>query len=84
LQRIKDEEARERERQRILDLIKKEQQIQEKLKQIAKCPAGFQWIKQGGGYRCGGGSHYVSQAELDFTLPFNTLRKMSLLVNLSL
>ncbi|KAF7546720.1 hypothetical protein G7Z17_g8238 [Cylindrodendrum hubeiense] len=30
-----------------------------KLEKMGCCPAGFAWTKQAGGYRCGGGSHWV-------------------------
>jgi hypothetical protein len=43
---------------------KKEQLAQAKLRTMGVCVAGFQWIKQSGGYRCAGGSHYVSDAAL--------------------
>jgi hypothetical protein len=28
------------------------------------CVAGFTWIKQSGGYRCAGGSHWVDYSQL--------------------
>ena len=43
---------------------KKEQQAQKKLREIGVCIQGFRWIKQAGGYRCAGGSHYVSDGQL--------------------
>ncbi|RAQ63078.1 nonsense-mediated mRNA decay protein [Aspergillus flavus] len=43
---------------------KKEQQIQRKLRHMGVCVAGFQWIKQQHGYRCAGGSHYISNEAL--------------------
>ncbi|GJE92060.1 stage V sporulation protein K domain-containing protein [Phanerochaete sordida] len=42
----------------------KEQRAQKKLKEMALCPQGFEWTKEGGGYRCKGGSHFVSNAQL--------------------
>lgn len=41
-----------------------EQQVQEKLRHMGVCCAGFRWIKQASGYRCAGGSHYVSDEQL--------------------
>jgi hypothetical protein len=38
---------------------RKEQQAQKKLREMGVCVAGFHWIKQPGGYRCAGGSHFV-------------------------
>ncbi|KAG1712488.1 hypothetical protein DVH05_000232 [Phytophthora capsici] len=39
--------------------------IQEKIRRICPCPAGFNWYKCGSGWRCGGGSHFVSDAQLN-------------------
>ncbi|ROV88521.1 hypothetical protein VSDG_09328 [Cytospora chrysosperma] len=39
---------------------KKEEEAQKKLAAMGACPMGFAWIKQGGGYRCAGGSHFIS------------------------
>ena len=43
---------------------KKEELAQTKLRYMGVCVAGFRWIKQGGGYRCAGGSHWVSDSQL--------------------
>lgn len=43
---------------------KQEQEAQKKLRQMGVCPMGFRWIKQASGYRCAGGSHYVSNEQL--------------------
>ena len=43
---------------------KREQQIQKKLQQMGVCCAGYAWIKQSGGYRCAGGSHYLSDRQI--------------------
>ncbi|CEL08765.1 hypothetical protein ASPCAL11910 [Aspergillus calidoustus] len=50
-------EAKEAER-------RKEQNIQHRLRQMGVCPMGYRWIKQTSGYRCAGGSHYVSNVDL--------------------
>lgn len=39
---------------------RKEQEAQQKLMSMGVCPVGYQWIKQSSGYRCAGGSHYMS------------------------
>lgn len=57
LQRIKDEAERKR-------LLEEQRKLQEEIRKICPCPAGFSWFKQGGGWRCGGGSHFVSDEEL--------------------
>lgn len=36
-----------------------------KIRQIGRCPAGFAWHKMPGGYTCGGGTHFVSDAEVN-------------------
>jgi len=43
---------------------REEAKVQQKLRHMGVCVAGFRWIKQSGGYRCGGGSHCVSNAQL--------------------
>ncbi|KAJ0421665.1 P-loop containing nucleoside triphosphate hydrolase protein [Aspergillus carlsbadensis] len=43
---------------------KREQQIQQKLRHMGVCAAGFQWIKQEHGYRCVAGGHYISNKAL--------------------
>ena len=42
----------------------KETRAQQKLREMGVCPAGFRWTKQGGGYRCAGGSHWVDDRQL--------------------
>jgi hypothetical protein len=34
------------------------------LRQMGVCVAGFRWIKQASGYRCAGGTHYISNSQL--------------------
>ncbi|KAI8713538.1 hypothetical protein NCS52_01298500 [Fusarium sp. LHS14.1] len=36
-----------------------------RLKNMGICPAGFHWIKQGDGYRCAGGAHWVPNEAID-------------------
>lgn len=43
---------------------RKEEKAQQKLRQLGVCPVGFRWIKTGDGYRCSGGSHFVSASQL--------------------
>ncbi|KAJ4862574.1 ATPase family associated with various cellular activities (AAA) domain-containing protein [Trichoderma breve] len=38
--------------------------VQEALKHIGQCEAGFDWVREGSGYRCKGGSHYVTDAQI--------------------
>ncbi|KAL3470349.1 P-loop containing nucleoside triphosphate hydrolase protein [Aspergillus californicus] len=67
MQRRKEEAiARELEKQReaLAEARRQEQAHQQKLRAMGVCVAGFRWIKQSGGYRCAGGSHWVSDAQL--------------------
>lgn len=59
------------ERERVLQelakvRIRQEREIkaQRKLREMGVCVAGFRWIKQARGYRCAGGSHFVSDQQL--------------------
>ena len=36
-----------------------EARIMDRLRTMGPCPAGFAWFRQGNGWRCGGGSHFV-------------------------
>jgi hypothetical protein len=45
---------------------KKEERVQLKLREMGICPMGYRWIKQGDGYRCSAGGHWVSKASLGF------------------
>ncbi|KAF2759849.1 P-loop containing nucleoside triphosphate hydrolase protein [Pseudovirgaria hyperparasitica] len=55
---------KEQERRKIEEQRQKEAQAQRKLKQMGVCVAGFRWIKLADGYRCAGGTHWVSDAAL--------------------
>ena len=44
--------------------VKKEAAVQEKIKELGLCPAGLAWVKEAGGYRCTGGTHFLTNAEL--------------------
>ena len=54
----------ERRKQEEEERKKKEELAQSRLRQMGVCVAGFRWIKQGGGYRCAGGSHWVDDSQL--------------------
>ena len=59
-----DLEALQRRRQAEEEQRRKEREAQKKLREMGVCCAGFRWIKQAEGYRCAGGSHFVSDAQL--------------------
>ncbi|PBK69035.1 P-loop containing nucleoside triphosphate hydrolase protein [Armillaria solidipes] len=73
-QRLKELRAREERERREAELQarkeaeekarKEDQKAQAKLRDMGVCVAGFRWIKQGDGYCCAGGSHFVSNAQL--------------------
>lgn len=59
--------AREKIVARLLEEKKRREQeemAKEKLMQMGVCPMGYNWIKQAGGYRCAGGSHWMSDGQL--------------------
>lgn len=41
-----------------------EAKVQQKLRELGVCSAGFRWIKMGNGYRCTAGGHFVSASQL--------------------
>ncbi|KAF1989215.1 P-loop containing nucleoside triphosphate hydrolase protein [Aulographum hederae CBS 113979] len=43
---------------------KKELKAQQKLRDMGVVPQGFRWTKQAGGYRCAGGFHFMSDAQI--------------------
>jgi hypothetical protein len=54
----------ERKRQELEEKLRRQALEQEKLAKMGVCPAGFHWIRQSGGYRCAGGSHWVSDGQM--------------------
>ena len=63
-QRRLREAADEATRKQIEEELAKERAIQHKLRTLGKCPMGYEWLKQDAGYRCAGGSHYMSMDQL--------------------
>ncbi|KPM34618.1 hypothetical protein AK830_g11960 [Neonectria ditissima] len=64
--------ARDEDRDRIVrELLAEEKRRKKieaqraKLAKAGRCPVGYAWIKQQGGYRCQGGSHWVPDSEVD-------------------
>lgn len=53
-----------RKRQAEEEVRRKEHEVQKRLREMGVCCMGFRWIKQAYGYRCAGGGHNVSNAEL--------------------
>ena len=65
-ERVRLEGERERLRQQ-QEALRREREAQRKLRVIGVCVAGFNWIKQPGGYRCCAGGHWVSDAQIEAT-----------------
>lgn len=42
----------------------REEKAQQRLRHMGVCVAGYRWNQQSDGYRCAGGSHFVSNAQL--------------------
>jgi hypothetical protein len=54
----------ERKRKELEEKLRRQAEEQAKLAKMGVCPVGYQWIRQTGGYRCAGGSHWVSDAQM--------------------
>ncbi|KOO29726.1 nfx1-type zinc finger-containing protein 1 [Chrysochromulina tobinii] len=61
---VKETVAAKAEHQRVQEQYKKEALVREKIRQKALCPAGFDWHRERGGWRCNGGSHFISNDQL--------------------
>eukprot|EP00727_Mastigamoeba_balamuthi_P005898 m51a1_g1928 hypothetical protein (3697) ;mRNA; f:880111-891708 len=59
-----DELLRERGRQALEEELRKQAQIREKIARLCPCPMGYSWTHVGGGWRCAGGSHFVTDKQL--------------------
>ena len=62
------EAKRHAEAQRIAEEARRREEERKRIKQRlrGRCPAGFDWYKDGGGWRCHGGTHWVSDADLSY------------------
>jgi hypothetical protein len=54
----------ERKKQELQDKLRREAEERAKLQRSGRCPMGYAWIKQSGGYRCAGGSHWVPDSQM--------------------
>lgn len=69
--KAKDEAERKAAEKRREELLAKQRadeesrkRVQEQIRRLCPCPAGFSWTQVGGGWRCAGGAHFVSDAQL--------------------
>ena len=65
LEKAKKEHFENLEKKKKEEEIEEERKRQELIREICPCPAGYQWFQVGGGWRCGGGSHFVSNEMLE-------------------
>ena len=56
----------EKEVARLKEAARHKEKIQTRLRRIGRCPQNFEWIPTSGGYRCAGGSHFVSAEQLNY------------------
>lgn len=54
----------ERKKRALQDKMRREAEERAKLKKSGRCPMGYSWIKQTGGYRCAGGSLWVPDSQV--------------------
>jgi hypothetical protein len=45
-------------------LLQHREKVQQTLRKMGRCVYGYSWTYEGGGYRCEGGMHFVSDAEV--------------------
>ncbi|KAI8995867.1 P-loop containing nucleoside triphosphate hydrolase protein [Gaertneriomyces semiglobifer] len=66
---IRKEKAKEaealRRKKAMEEELRKKTAIQQALRRLSSCPQGYAWLQVGGGWRCRGGSHFVTDAELN-------------------
>jgi hypothetical protein len=56
-----------------MEQVKSEHQIkaQEVIRDMGRCPMNYEWLEQQDGYRCAGGSHFLTHAEVNERFPLN-------------
>ncbi len=56
---------REKREAELAEELRKQQAMQERIRRLCPCPAGFTWTKVSGGWRCAGGAHFVTDKQLE-------------------
>lgn len=56
----------ERKAARTREEKKRKEMVQTRIRQMGRCPMNFEWLPTSGGYRCAGGSHFISASEINF------------------
>ncbi|KAL3916531.1 MAG: hypothetical protein SGPRY_006779, partial [Prymnesium sp.] len=63
----REEDRRLQEEARLEELRRKQEErrrLQEALQRCRACPMGFAWHRSSGGWRCNGGSHFMTDEQL--------------------
>ncbi|KAK5170886.1 uncharacterized protein LTR77_004030 [Saxophila tyrrhenica] len=66
--RQKELEELERKRKEAEEKRRQKAKAKEVLMRMGRCPVGYEWIKQSGGYRCAGGSHWIDDGQVASTM----------------
>lgn len=62
--RQRELEELERKKRELEEKLRREAEERAMLMQNGICPMGYHWIRQAGGYRCAGGSHWVGEGDV--------------------
>lgn len=63
-QRQRDLKEIERKKRELEERLRREAEEKSRLEKSGRCPMGYRWIRQAGGYRYSGGSHWVADGDI--------------------